>query len=402
MFVVCSPQRLLVIYFDSVCWQFNFIFQRVCSNRTRMSCNKPLFDDRIKPKNVLALNEKVAAIRCYEANPVYKQIGRMFNCSPDQIKRIVNTKEEILAEWENRTRKPVAPTTHQIKTVRMSFLGKAVHEWIRRIMYYTDFNLNDILIKTMAMEFAKVLKIHKFQPTKEWVAHFRTTYKLPDANTKTMTIGYQESHSVQILDILRYVSSECNKKTNESDDPNYFPELNDSNASSELNAIVSEAAIEMIKIENDEDYYCDEVKVEEEEIAQSSCYTAVVESQDENTVTKVQSVVEIPGQVDCEMQDSELLMPKEEPNTEIEGIADQEIESQSETTVPHHENEPELEEGPVSENITDPNLKKVAVHTLQGALSCVKLLEDFALLKENFRLIGLIERLEEALNGGTK
>ncbi|XP_017493364.1 PREDICTED: uncharacterized protein LOC108381453, partial [Rhagoletis zephyria] len=71
---------------------------------------KMLYDTRIRRKNVLALNEKVAAIREYEKSPVYKRVGRLFHCSPDQIKRIVQQKDSILEAWQQRTRRCHAKT----------------------------------------------------------------------------------------------------------------------------------------------------------------------------------------------------------------------------------------------------------------------------------------------------
>ncbi|XP_055842146.1 uncharacterized protein LOC129909168 [Episyrphus balteatus] len=351
-----------------------------------MSGTKPLFDDRIKPKNVLALNEKVAAIRCYEVEPVYKKIGRMFNCSPDQIKRIVKQKDEIMEEWENRTKKSVAPTSLEIKTVRMSFLGKAVHEWIRRIMYYTDFNLNDTLIQTMALEFSKVLKLEKFYPTKDWIAHFRATYKLPDANTKTMSIGYQESHSVQILDILRHVKQACETTTVHDEDSN----SSGASVTSPNPDPISDVGVAVgeIKTESDDEFY-DDVKIEEED-CQPSCSTAILRPE----------VPEVHENTSSLASEPEIAMPMETEISEPEEIKLEVMDSQPEPepepeAAPEPEPVPEAEPEPEAES----ELEKVAVYTHKGAISCVKLLEDFALLKENFRLIGLIERLEEALNG---
>ncbi|XP_061402506.1 uncharacterized protein LOC133338343 [Musca vetustissima] len=170
---------------------------------------KVMFDNRIKRKNVLALNEKVAAIREYEKRPIYKRIGRMFQCSPDQIKRIVQQKETILKAWEQRTRKSRDAKTLEMKVVRVSMLGKAVYEWIRRMMYYKDILITDGLIQKMALQFKSAMGLQNFFPHKEWCDKFRATYKIHACDSKTLNIGYTQGHSVQIKDVMKDVLSEC-------------------------------------------------------------------------------------------------------------------------------------------------------------------------------------------------
>ncbi|XP_058981927.1 putative uncharacterized protein DDB_G0292292 [Musca domestica] len=170
---------------------------------------KVMFDNRIKRKNVLALNEKVAAIREYEKRPIYKRIGRMFQCSPDQIKRIVQQKETILKAWEQRTRKSRDAKTLEMKVVRVSMLGKAVYEWIRRMMYYKDILITDGLIQKMALQFKSAMGLQNFFPHKEWCDKFRATYKIHTCDSKSLNIGYSQGHSVQIKDVMKDVLSEC-------------------------------------------------------------------------------------------------------------------------------------------------------------------------------------------------
>ncbi|XP_075162281.1 earthbound 1 [Haematobia irritans] len=170
---------------------------------------KVMFDNRIKRKNVLALNEKVAAIREYEKRPIYKRIGRMFQCSPDQIKRIVQQKEAILNAWEQRTRKCRDSKTLEMKVVRVSMLGKAVYEWIRRMMYYKDILITDGLIQKMALQFKSAMGLQNFFPHQEWCDKFRATYKIYTCDSKTLNISYTQGHSVQIKDVMKDVLSEC-------------------------------------------------------------------------------------------------------------------------------------------------------------------------------------------------
>lgn len=173
------------------------------------AAEKVAFDNRIKRKNVLALNEKVAALREYDRLPVYKHVGRLFNCSPDQIKRIVQQRQEILNAWEQRTRRSQDARTMETKTVRVSMLGKAVYDWIRRMMYYKDFSISDGLIQKMALQFKSSMGLAHFFPHQEWCDKFRRTYSIHHSDTKQLKIGYTQGYSVQIKDIVKDVMSEC-------------------------------------------------------------------------------------------------------------------------------------------------------------------------------------------------
>ncbi|KAH8339308.1 hypothetical protein KR074_011060 [Drosophila pseudoananassae] len=179
------------------------------SSSSLPAAEKVAFDNRIKRKNVLALNEKVAALREYDRVPVYKHVGRIFNCSPDQIKRIVQQRQEILNAWEQRTRRSQDARTMETKTVRVSMLGKAVYDWIRRMMYYKDFSISDGLIQKMALQFKSSMGLAHFFPHQEWCDKFRRTYRLNHSETKMLKIGYTQGYSVQIKDIVKDIISEC-------------------------------------------------------------------------------------------------------------------------------------------------------------------------------------------------
>lgn len=199
---------------------------------------KVVFDNRIKRKNVLALNEKVAAIREYEKRPVYKRIGRMFHCSPDQIKRIVQQKETILNAWEQRTRKSRDAKTLEMKIVKVSMLGKAVFEWIRRMMYYKDILITDGLIQKIALQFKSAMGLQNFFPHPEWCDKFRTTYTIPTCDSKMLDIGYTQGHSVQIKDVMKDVLSECSPDPEDDDDePEYIDDGDEENGSYENECI---------------------------------------------------------------------------------------------------------------------------------------------------------------------
>ncbi|KAH8349822.1 hypothetical protein KR084_007760 [Drosophila pseudotakahashii] len=183
------------------------------------AAEKVAFDNRIKRKNVLALNEKVAALREYDRLPVYKHVGRLFNCSPDQIKRIVQQRQEILNAWDQRTRRSQDAKTMETKTVRVSMLGKAVYDWMRRMMYYKDFSISDGLIQKMALQFKSSMGLAHFFPHQEWCDKFRRTYSIQHSDTRLLKIGYTQGYSVQIKDIVKDVMSECMPESGSRNEP---------------------------------------------------------------------------------------------------------------------------------------------------------------------------------------
>ncbi|XP_034655155.1 uncharacterized protein LOC117892941 [Drosophila subobscura] len=198
---------------------------------TLSAAEKVAFDNRIKRKNVLALNEKVAALREYDRVPVYKHVGRLFNCSPDQIKRIVQQRQEIMSAWEQRTRRTQDAGTMETKTMRVSMLGKAVYDWIRRMMYYKDFIISDGLIQKMALQFKSSMGLANFFPHQEWCDKFRSTYGIESSDTKLLKIGYTQSYSVQIKDIVKDVTSECKPNESSNQQNEGEDEQDDGNAS---------------------------------------------------------------------------------------------------------------------------------------------------------------------------
>uniref|UniRef100_A0A1A9W066 HTH CENPB-type domain-containing protein n=1 Tax=Glossina brevipalpis TaxID=37001 RepID=A0A1A9W066_9MUSC len=186
----------------------NNIDSKIKSNPGNPKIVKVIFDNRIKRKNVLALNEKVAAIREHEKRPIHRNIGRMFHCSPDQIKRIVQQKDAILSACEQRTRKQDGKTL-EMKVGRVSMLGKAVYEWIRRMMYYKDILITDGLIQKMALQFKSAMGLQHSFPCQDWCDKFCQIYHVTETDSKLLNIGYTTAHSVQIKDVIKDALSEC-------------------------------------------------------------------------------------------------------------------------------------------------------------------------------------------------
>ncbi|GBP96167.1 hypothetical protein EVAR_66568_1 [Eumeta japonica] len=70
----------------------------------------------------------------------------------------------------------------------------------------------------MALQFKSAMGLQNFFPHQEWCDKFRTTYKIPTCDSKLLSIGYTQGHSVQIKDVMKDVLSECSPDAEDDDD----------------------------------------------------------------------------------------------------------------------------------------------------------------------------------------
>ncbi|EDW49957.1 GM14257 [Drosophila sechellia] len=105
-------------------------------------------------RNVLTLEERVAAIRQYDIVPMYSKIARNFNCSWEQIKSIVSNREAIL-EFHKATNRLSQPANKEaeLRRRKLNFLGHCLYEYIQRAQFYLHSDVNEEMIRNRAIEF---------------------------------------------------------------------------------------------------------------------------------------------------------------------------------------------------------------------------------------------------------
>ncbi|XP_043648287.1 uncharacterized protein LOC122616790 [Drosophila teissieri] len=155
-------------------------------------------------RNVLTLEERVAAIRQYDIVPMYSKIARNFNCSWEQIKSIVSNREAILEfhEATNRLSQP-ANKDAELRRRKLNFLGHCLYEYIQRAQFYLHSDVNEEMIRNRAIEFRDLMRLEGFVPNKPWINHFKAAYNITLSN-RQITITRRPPRSMDLRDIMSY------------------------------------------------------------------------------------------------------------------------------------------------------------------------------------------------------
>ncbi|XP_020807660.1 uncharacterized protein LOC110183667 [Drosophila serrata] len=165
-------------------------------------------------RNVLTLEERVAAIRQYDIVPMYSKIARNFNCSWEQIKSVVANRTAILAfhEATNILSNQVTKDG-ELRRRKLNFLGHCLYEYIQRAQFYLNSDVNEELIRSRAIEFRDLMRIDGFTPNKPWINHFKAAYNITLSN-RQITITRRPPRSMDLRDIMsycgRHTSMACN------------------------------------------------------------------------------------------------------------------------------------------------------------------------------------------------
>ncbi|XP_043950781.1 uncharacterized protein LOC122817735 [Drosophila biarmipes] len=155
-------------------------------------------------RNVLTLEERVAAIRQYDIVPMYSKIARNFNCSWEQIKSIMSNREAILEfhEATNRLSQPASKDA-ELRRRKLNFLGHCLYEYIQRAQFYLHSDINEEMIRNRAIEFRDLMRLDGFVPNKPWINHFKAAYNITLSN-RQITITRRPPRSMDLRDIMSY------------------------------------------------------------------------------------------------------------------------------------------------------------------------------------------------------
>ncbi|XP_030372734.1 uncharacterized protein LOC115622806 [Scaptodrosophila lebanonensis] len=162
-------------------------------------------------RNVLTLEERVAAIKQYDIIPMYSKIAKNFNCSWEQIKGIVANREPIMEFFEatRRSKQPLSAKGEELRKRKLNFLNRCLYEYIQRAQYYLHSEINEDLIRTKALEFRELMRIENFVPNKSWINHFKAEFNITLSN-RQITITRKPPRSMDLRDIMSY----CGRNTN--------------------------------------------------------------------------------------------------------------------------------------------------------------------------------------------
>ncbi|KAH8380112.1 hypothetical protein KR009_009040 [Drosophila setifemur] len=155
-------------------------------------------------RNVLTLEERVAAIRQYDIMPMYSKIARNFHCSWEQIKSIVSNRQAILEFHEASSRiTQQSSRESELRRRKLNFLGHCLYEYIQRAQYYLHTDITEELIRYKAMEFRDVMRLDGFLPNKPWINHFKAAYGITLSN-RQITMTRRPPRSMELRDIMSF------------------------------------------------------------------------------------------------------------------------------------------------------------------------------------------------------
>ncbi|XP_011182797.1 uncharacterized protein LOC105212492 [Zeugodacus cucurbitae] len=156
-------------------------------------------------RNILTLEERVAAIEAYDCRPMYTKVAKMFNCSWEQIKNIIANRDAIM-EFYMATRSAETQNDSnrlELRSRKIRFLGECLYEYIQRAQFHTKAHITEELLRMKAIEFRDIIQIDNFMPNKAWINHFKATYNFSLSN-RQITITRTPPTSLDLKDIMTY------------------------------------------------------------------------------------------------------------------------------------------------------------------------------------------------------
>uniref|UniRef100_A0A1A9UVQ8 HTH CENPB-type domain-containing protein n=1 Tax=Glossina austeni TaxID=7395 RepID=A0A1A9UVQ8_GLOAU len=292
-----------------------------------------------RTRNILSLEERVQVCKEYERllslgnSPSYQSLAKKFECSSKQIKNILLNKNNILQSFENYN--PDAPCKDEIQQRRkekIEFLGKVMYEYLERAVY-NGFSITEQKVRWKAVEVKECIAVENFNLTDAWLAHFQKLYNIPSFD----------------LDALR--NNMCISEAKR-------PYLN---------------AIDMIQYVSRKEQQ--QLKDAAEQNDMCSNDNSMSEGQEEtNEGTRIVYVNDENDDDDDDNNDREV-------NNKFNNLSQQHINGQP------------------LEKITGSLKRSLSplpdIESVEDALRHIKALEEYSMLRDNYRAIGLLTQLED-------
>lgn len=161
-----------------------------------------------RDRNTLTFYEKIAVIRHHEANQLSRNnLARMFQCCTTQIRKIIDHKDEILAQWKEMCETNAPAVLEEMSKKRREFEMKAIafilHKWVERCRdLQLNMMINDATLKMIATKMATVLNITDFKPTGRWIERFRLKFKYKDSNLSNPRSSDDPQGSLSVEDVI--------------------------------------------------------------------------------------------------------------------------------------------------------------------------------------------------------
>ncbi|XP_054732568.1 uncharacterized protein LOC129240664 [Anastrepha obliqua] len=338
-----------------------------------------------KTRNILSMAQRIKVIKTYKHIPNYQRLASHFGCSAKQIKNIIANKDELLQYYDSVCANKLTDEVANRRQEKIDFLGKAVYEFLLRALYLRK-PIGTSIIRQKAFEVKEAIAIENFSPNNAWLQDFKATYNRLDltAMMGSLPRDMDKRRSLKCIDIIEYVS----KQEREERLKNV---AEDENCNSVWNT----------------EYYSGSSMSGSEKASQNCMYTSTTESANNIEAYEVCN----------EAYDEEVDMGLEEIR-EFDKVEN--INKTRTNAVPIVVNLDSDEEESAEcalfasevvktcSNVSSTALKSTSlpplpdIHSYPEALRHLRALEDFAMIEENYRAIGLITQLEQIFQSPPK
>ncbi|XP_036337066.1 uncharacterized protein LOC118747183 [Rhagoletis pomonella] len=327
-----------------------------------------------RTRNKLSMEQRMMVIKSYKQTPNYQRLANYFGCSPKQIRSIIANKDEIKRYHKNERANKLAEEIANRRREKIDFLGKVVYEFLLRALYLR-MPIDTSIIRQKAFEVKEAIAIENFTPNNAWLQAFKSSYNRLDltAMMEQLPSYMEKRRSLKCIDIIEFVSKqerEEKEKTHKEADENCNSVWKNehSNGSSRYE---SEKAIQnFMESEKDDDDYVAYGSTEDDADVEN------IESGG-NMSTKAAPIV-VDLDTDEEEEESAMVPSVETVSANISCDASK----------------------PILKPSTLPPFPDI--HSYPEAMRHLKVLEDFAMIEENYRAIGLITQLEQIFKNPPK
>ncbi|KAH8296853.1 hypothetical protein KR054_012155 [Drosophila jambulina] len=328
-------------------------------------------------RNVLTLDERVAAIQQYDIEPMCGQIAGKLNCSLEQIKSVVSNRKAIL-EFNEATIKLSMQVheDHELRRRKLNLLSYCLYEYSQRAQYHLGQKISNELVLQRAIEFRDLMGIVGFTPNKSWISQVMAAYNISSSTSQIETTK-RPRNSLDLKNIMTHCVQQSAMATNLK--PNIpetakidMEELLNHSKNLENTSVENQGT--SIDLESDDD--CVAIKIEDTDDINNSPRIPFIQElvgSSHRSSLKIEKLQHSPIHIsDYQAVDVEMPESKTSPN-------------------PIHKSE-DSDEAPLPRS----------VDSFKDALRLLKPLEDFALMRENYRVIGLLSQLEQIFEAGKK
>ncbi|XP_061402572.1 uncharacterized protein LOC133338409 [Musca vetustissima] len=336
----------------------------------------------------LKVNQRIVIIKEYESSrskkPSIKSLATKYDCCFSEIKKILLNRASILAAYKSMgssarnierlqiQQRELADSRALERREKISFLGKAMFEYIQRVMY-ANYNIDDEKVIQKAWEFKHQINVDSFEPDQRWLLNFKRMYGIWSfdlkALRKSIRLTEAKEPHLSTTNIIEYVRRRAAYNQN-----NGSMAIGSTNHS----IIKSNNGIKRFDIV------------------------------EEHILPDHESQAEMPQQYSP--PDDNLLEPIDNCNSEPTIVYDN-AEDDSDDVIPNgvpQNSSIIITEENFATNITPPTCQPVSttkrtsklasIESVEEALEHLKLLEEFAMLEDNFRAIGLLTQLEQCFS----